>query len=202
MRATEVVIITHSEILASGIKAMLCSCGVSSAFACIHSVAPDRCLATVSDINNRIILIADTGSIDALTISELRDTCSMLEHVIGIYHSALPQTTVTIYDSLMSVYDGIDTLKKLINSSLSNIKSSAKTNSDELTPREKEIVKGVVKGLSNKEIANQLSVSVNTVMTHRRNIASKLQIHSPAGLTIYAIVSKLVSIDEIKSEML
>ena len=48
--------------------------------------------------------------------------------------------------------------------------------------------------MSNKEIANSLFISLNTVITHRRNIARKLQIHSVAGLTIYAIVNKLVDI--------
>lgn len=71
----------------------------------------------------------------------------------------------------------------------------------ELTQREKEIVIGIVKGLSNKELASDMHVSVNTVMTHRRNIASKLQIHSAAGLTIYAIVSKLVTLDDVKSSI-
>ena len=56
----------------------------------------------------------------------------------------------------------------------------------------------VVKGLSNKEIAENMFISVNTVMTHRRNISKKLNIHSPAGLTIYAIVNGLVNLDEIK----
>ena len=54
----------------------------------------------------------------------------------------------------------------------------------------------LVQGMSNKEIADHLCISTNTVITHRRNIAKKLQIHSPAGLTIYAIVNKLVSIDQ------
>ena len=66
-----------------------------------------------------------------------------------------------------------------------------------LSAREKEIVTCVAKGLSNKEIADRLCLSVNTVTTHRRNIARKLDIHSPAGITIYAIVNKLVSIDEV-----
>ena len=40
--------------------------------------------------------------------------------------------------------------------------------------------------------------SRHTVITHRRNIVAKLQIHSPAGLTIYAIVNKLVDLSEIR----
>lgn len=55
----------------------------------------------------------------------------------------------------------------------------------------------IVKGLSNKEIAANMNVSVNTVMTHRRNIASKLKIHSPAGLTIFAIATGLVKMEDI-----
>lgn len=68
---------------------------------------------------------------------------------------------------------------------------------DSLSDREREIVRLIAKGLTNKEIANQLFLSVHTVATHRRNITSKLQIHSPAGLTIFAIVNGLLSLDEI-----
>lgn len=67
-----------------------------------------------------------------------------------------------------------------------------------LSEREKEIIVQVVKGLSNKEIAEALFISVNTVMTHRRNISRKLQIRSAAGLTIYAITSGLVSLDDVE----
>lgn len=69
---------------------------------------------------------------------------------------------------------------------------------DALSEREKEVIVCVVKGLSNKEIAEQLYISVNTVMTHRRNISRKLQIHSPAGLTIYAIVNGLIKLEDVK----
>ena len=67
-----------------------------------------------------------------------------------------------------------------------------------LSGREKEIIACVVKGMTNKETADALCLSVHTVITHRRNIARKLQIHSPAGLTIYAIVNKLVELSDIK----
>ena len=67
-----------------------------------------------------------------------------------------------------------------------------------LSAREKEIIVCVVKGLTNKQIADELCISTHTVITHRRNIAAKLQIHSAAGLTIYAIVNKLVELSEIR----
>ena len=70
--------------------------------------------------------------------------------------------------------------------------------SNELSDREREVICHVVRGLSNKEIAEKMFISANTVMTHRRNIARKTQIHSPAGLTIYAIVNGLINLDEVK----
>ena len=70
-----------------------------------------------------------------------------------------------------------------------------------LSTREKEIIVCVVKGMTNKQIADTLCISAHTVITHRRNIAAKLQIHSAAGLTIYAIVNKLVELSEIKETL-
>ncbi len=69
---------------------------------------------------------------------------------------------------------------------------------EKLSDREKDVIVALVQGMSNKEIADHLCISINTVITHRRNIARKLQIHSPAGLTIYAIVNNLVDISTVK----
>lgn len=76
----------------------------------------------------------------------------------------------------------------------------AETKNDEpdlLSQREKEVLTCIVKGMTNKETADTLFLSIHTIITHRRNIARKLQIHSPAGLTIYAIVNKLVDLSEV-----
>ena len=119
--------------------------------------------------------------------------------VIGITHSLLPSDVKKRFRNLISVYSSIADINLILENSL-NQKNNESERS-ELTPREKEILKGIVIGLSNKEIAAKINVSVNTVMTHRRNIASKLQIHSPAGLTIYAIASKLVDIEEVRDSV-
>ena len=71
-------------------------------------------------------------------------------------------------------------------------------NPEALSDREKDVIISLVQGMSNKVIADHLCISTNTVITHRRNIARKLQIHSPAGLTIYAIVNGLVDISTVK----
>ena len=71
---------------------------------------------------------------------------------------------------------------------------------DELTDREKEIVKMVSLGLTNREIAEHLFLSTHTVTTHRKNITKKLGIKSASGLTIYAIVNNIITIDEATSK--
>lgn len=77
---------------------------------------------------------------------------------------------------------------------------NSKRAEDALSDREREIVHAVVCGLSNKQIGESLFISLNTVLTHRKNIARKLNIHSVAGLTIYAIVNKIVNIEELQNK--
>ena len=69
---------------------------------------------------------------------------------------------------------------------------------EELSDREKDVLIQVVRGLSNKEVADVLCISTHTVISHRKNIARKLNIHSSAGLTIYAIVNKLIDLNTLE----
>ncbi len=69
--------------------------------------------------------------------------------------------------------------------------------SSELTQREKTIVRQVSLGLTNKQIAEELFLSTHTVTTHRKNISSKLGIKSVSGLTVYAIVNNIITIEEV-----
>ena len=63
-----------------------------------------------------------------------------------------------------------------------------------LTARELEVLQLIVSGKSNKEIASQLELSVNTVAVHRANIMDTLGIHKTAELVVYAIRHGLVSV--------
>lgn len=60
---------------------------------------------------------------------------------------------------------------------------------NELSSREKEVLREVSAGKTNKEIADDLCISVNTVITHRKNITAKLGIHSVSGLSLYAVMN-------------
>ncbi len=71
---------------------------------------------------------------------------------------------------------------------------STEPTSEVLSPREIEVTKLLVEGLINKEIAARLSISLTTVITHRKNIFEKLGIKSLAGLTIYAVMKGYLEI--------
>ena len=74
--------------------------------------------------------------------------------------------------------------------------AAAESDATALSPREKDIVRLVAQGKGNKEIADRLRISTHTVATHRRNISSTLDLHSGAGLTIYAIINGLVDLPD------
>lgn len=69
-----------------------------------------------------------------------------------------------------------------------------------LTQREKEVLRLISMGLTNKQIADRLFLSTHTVTTHRKNITGKLGIRSASGLTVYAIVNNIITIDDVSSE--
>ena len=76
--------------------------------------------------------------------------------------------------------------------------AEAHVHAEKLSSREKEIVRLVAHGLSNKEIADKLCLSFHTITTYRKNISAKLNIHSTAALTIYAILQGIADPKEIE----
>jgi DNA-binding CsgD family transcriptional regulator len=79
-------------------------------------------------------------------------------------------------------------------------KQSRPQENDELSAREKEVLRLVALGHSNKVIADKLFISVHTVISHRKNITDKTGIKSISGLTVYAILNNLIDTDTINPE--
>jgi len=133
----------------------------------------------------------------------------------GLHNNKLTATLHDIYDneewlrqhSMVEDHIFVPAIRRLEQLSKQNdvtknisdmVFKGAGQNSESLSDREKDVIVALVQGMANKEIADHLCISINTVITHRRNIARKLQIHSPAGLTIYAIINGLVDISSVK----
>jgi DNA-binding NarL/FixJ family response regulator len=96
----------------------------------------------------------------------------------------------SIFDRILYLEDNTETILQKINDSGSRISDTKSSN--QLTTREIEILTKIAHGLSNKLIADQLFLSIHTVITHRKNITSKLGIKSISGLTLYAALNNMV----------
>lgn len=133
-------------------------------------------------------------------LAEFKEAYNKLMGVkfVAVIASVIDSMQLKDYNERIALYDSVEVIAEKLNGLMKTEDEMQDSDAEPLSQREKEIITYVVKGLTNKEIADNLCLSVHTVITHRRNIARKLQIHSPAGLTIYAIVNKLVELKDIE----
>lgn len=95
----------------------------------------------------------------------------------------------------ISIFDKLETITKKLNSHA--VSDNRKTARKHLSEREIDVLVQLVNGLSNKEIAEELNISVHTVISHRKNIVDKTGIKSLPGLTIFAISQNISSVNSI-----
>lgn len=147
------------------------------------------------------ILIINPSLLPVLPVERIREASATPRLKCIVLRTALTGDAATEgCDGEISLMDSAEQIKeKLLR--VHTADRSEEEGSEQLSAREREIIVGVVRGLTNKQIAERLFLSPHTVITHRRNIASKLQIHSAAGLTIYAIVNHLVELNDIKQSI-
>lgn len=117
--------------------------------------------------------------------------------VIALVYNLIDEQFYRSYNAIIRINDSESKIEETLNACL-NKDQNNNPEMEELSDREKEILISVVKGMSNKEIAEHHNISIHTAITHRRNITRKLKVHSISGLTIYAIINKLIDISEIK----
>ncbi len=175
-------------------------------------------LKRLSGLNIQIVEIPDVSKLDMILRMQHPDILIINPILLGVFSlqqikgdvefrklkcvalqiSLTDREAMKDYDQTISVYDTAEQIKEKIQQLQAELSEGDEEPTEQLSTREKEIIVCVVKGMTNKQVADQLCLSIHTVITHRRNIAAKLQIHSSAGLTIYAIVNKLVELNEIK----
>jgi len=143
------------------------------------------------------ILIVNPTILGLYPVQQIRkDAANINLKCVALQNSLSDISLLKVCDEIISIYDSADQISEKLTRLINETQPENKN--ELLTNREKEIVVCVIKGLTNKQIATALHLSSHTIISHRRNIASKLQIHSAAGLTIYAIVNKLVELNDLK----
>ena len=159
----------------------------------IDGIVSGRGLCVSGDSHSQFIEKLD--DLKSIVIKYLPDTVDdapryrVLNHLLAMEDDMRSHIRVEerIFNPLVGIADETE----------ESVDGDAAGESDLLSAREKEIVAEVARGGTNKEIADNLFISVNTVVTHRKNIARKTGINSIAGLTVYAILNHIVEISDL-----
>ena len=190
-----ILLIEPSEIVAAGMEAIIKK---SSEFR-LASTLPN-----LSYYKNRPdafdIVIINPAVIDYNERFDIRSIFSSEEHetaVVALTYTSYDENVLRQYDECIGIYDSAARIFQKLNNALKERKES-KSELYELSTRERDILVAVAKGKTNKEIADEFNISIYTVISHRRNISRKLGINSISGLTVYAIMNKLIDISSIQ----
>ena len=155
----------------------------------ISEITVADCLTEGLRIYKPDILIMNPSIPGNFNLQHLKDECGCPDmKCFALLYNVSDPFLLRSYDDQISVYDSAEEVPP---------EEGESDDQQTLSSREKEIVVCVVKGMTNREIADRLYLSTHTVITHRRNIARKLQVHSASGLTVYAIVNKLIELKDL-----
>lgn len=117
---------------------------------------------------------------------------------IGLIASFFDPQILSLFDDTVGIYDTPGTIAFCIKKVLStNDLKKTETSENVLSDRETDVLRLLAAGFSNKEVADKLNISVNTAITHRKNISQKTGIKTISGLTIYAVINKFITLENI-----
>lgn len=190
-----VLVITPSDIVAAGVAEIL-----SRSREFVHyATLPDVSYYSESKFSSCDVVLVDPSVASYDQRAELRRVLSGRGvPVLALQTSAMDASLVRAFDGVVSLYDSMDSILARLSSAIeqSSASLSPRNESEELSARERDILTAVAKGKTNKEIADELNISIHTVITHRKNISHKLGINSISGLTVYAILNRLIDVNE------
>ena len=190
-----VIICEASEIIANGLTEIIDSMAQFDVVSRLDN--PERLSEKITTSDANLVVIDPT-----LLGFHNRDFILRLgkEHpdliIIALVTSYLDHAVLTPYHGFIEIND---TRAKIISKMNEFIKNENNKKSDdvELSKRETDVLVAVAKGMMNKEIADQMNISIHTVITHRKNITRKTGIKSVSGLTVYALLNNLIDEKEL-----
>jgi DNA-binding NarL/FixJ family response regulator len=187
-----VVLIEPSEIIATGISAII---GSNPQFYVTQTLS-DPSYYNSNDTDVDIVIINPTvvDYNDRLDIRSWLGTSDTA--LVALTHSNYEEGVMRQYDECIGIYDNAARIIQKLKNAIEENSKNPKSDLNELSSREKDILAAVAMGKTNKEIADEFNISIYTVISHRRNISQKLGINSIPGLTVYAIMNKLVDISD------
>jgi DNA-binding NarL/FixJ family response regulator len=191
-----IAIIEKSNIIKEGLTYLLKAHNVCMQIAKLDSI--DDWFFIFKDEKPDMIII-NPDRLKDTDIDKIRQKIGISDKVpiIGLLYQYFDREVYNMFVSTIYITDTEDII-------LGKLRNKQKKEQDDetgekLTDREKSVLKLLLKGLSNKEVAEKLAISPHTVITHRKNIVEKTGIRSLSGLAIYAILNNITDMDEIST---
>lgn len=117
--------------------------------------------------------------------------------LVALATTVCDDDTMRRFDGVVNIYDTMQQMVRKLHAAVEQSQTNPYSDSHELSDRERDVLILVARGMANKEIAEQLNISVHTVMSHRKNITHKTGIKSVAGLTVYALLNNLLDQNDV-----
>ena len=184
MRQPRIAIIEPSTIVAEGVAAILRTNAYADVVAVVRRPSELPALRTL-DVD--AILLAATYAEDIASWDDLDDIT-----VIGIQSTLVEAERLRRFTALFDIYASEEDILRIVREAIDSPTEKSLAESHELSERERDVLILVARGYTNKEIASELSISPHTVISHRKNIVHKTGIRSVAGLTVFAVLNKLI----------
>ncbi len=182
----------HSYIVRKGFTSLLEH--FNEVEAVVTVATKEECHEKVQALAPHLVLI-NTSFFTRSELNAFKEALPENVHMLYLFNSVLPDESpanqLSIFESKASLIDKIHQVIQKINT------CKDASDSEELSPREKLILKHVALGHTNKEIGELLFISAHTVISHRKNITRKLGIKTVSGLTVYAILNNLIQMEDI-----
>jgi len=191
IHTNKIVVICNSDIVLKGLADILTACNSDEIILLHH---PDE-LNDYPHLSGYILIL--------MPINVLKENERFLEkafantNIIKHIHLSFEEKS-ELFGNAINIHDNHTLIIRKVNEMLDSFETKTEERTEnELTKREIDVLQLVAKGLQNKEVADKLCISVHTVISHRKNISEKTGVKSASGLTMYAVIKKIIDIDDI-----
>jgi DNA-binding CsgD family transcriptional regulator len=191
-REHNIVVVEPSVLLYSGLTSVAGNSGQGLVLTRSESLDDVLRLVTLraaeAVIINPVLILGNSK-----TLQSLRNATPGIRFIALVY-AFFDESILSQFDGIITVNDPVEKIISAITGENSAARKQEVSQPDAgLSDREIEVLKLLAAGMSTKEIAEELHISTNTVISHRKNLSVKTGIRSVSGLTIYAVVKKHIT---------